>query len=70
MSSPRAYRGLLSTMHNCDGALSDQEIVSVREFSADEVFNTYAVSAPDIHITDYAHIILGVNYDQVRILSS
>lgn len=69
-SSVRAYRGLLSTTHNCHGTLSDQEIASVKDFSADEVFNTYAVSAPGIRITDYAHIILGVNYDQVRILNS
>jgi hypothetical protein len=69
-SSVRAYRGLLSTTHNCNGTLSDQEIASVKDFSADEVFNTYAVSAPGIQITDYAHIILGVNYDQVRILNS
>lgn len=69
MSSPRAYSGLLSTMHNCHGTLSNQEIASVREFSADEVFNTYAVSAPGIQITDYAHIILGINYDQVRLLN-
>ena len=70
MSSPRAYSGLLSTTHNCHGTLSDQEIESVKDLSADEVFNTYAVSAPVIQITDYAHIILGVNYDQVRILNS
>jgi len=70
MSSPRAYSGLLSTTHNCHGTLSDQEIESVKALSADEVFNTYAVSAPVIQITDYAHIILGVNYDQVRILNS
>lgn len=69
-SSVEAYRGLLSTTHNCNGTLSDQEIESVKDFSADEVFNTYAVSAPGIQITDYAHIILGVNYDQVRILNS
>ena len=69
-SSVEAYRGLLSTTHNCNGTLSDQEIESVKDLSADEVFNTYAVSAPGIQITDYAHIILGVNYDQVRILNS
>lgn len=69
MSSPSAYSGLLSTTHNCHGTLSDQEIESVNALSADEIFNTYAVSAPFIQITDYAHIILGVNYDQVRILN-
>ncbi len=41
----------------------------MKDLSADEVFNTYAVSAPGIWITDYAHVILGVNYDQVRILN-
>jgi TIR domain len=65
----RAYRGLLSTTHNCHGTLSEQEMESVRELIAVEVFNTYAVSAPGVQITDYAYIILGVNYDQVRILN-
>ena len=69
-SSVRAYKGLLSTAHNCHGTLSNQEIASMKEFSTDEVFNTYAVSAPGIRITDYAYLILGVNYDQVRILNA
>jgi TIR domain len=69
-SSIEVYRRLLDTMHNCQGTLSDKEIEAVRAFSADEVFNTYAASAPGIWITNYAHIILGVNYDQVRILNS
>lgn len=67
-NSVQAYRGLLDTKHNCQGTLSDQEIEQVKVLSADAVFNTYAVSAPNIQITDYAYIILGVNYDQVRIL--
>ena len=69
-SSVRAYHGLLSTTHNCHGTLNKQEMEAVRKFSADEVFNTYAVSAPGIRITDYAHIILGVNSDQVRVLNT
>src|SRR6266496_35792 len=69
-SSLEACRRLRSTAHNCHGTLSDQEIESMIDGNKDEVFNTYAASAPGIQITDYAHVILGVNDGQVRILNS
>ncbi|HYU74783.1 MAG TPA: toll/interleukin-1 receptor domain-containing protein [Ktedonobacteraceae bacterium] len=67
-SNKMVLRGLTNS---CQGRpLSNQEIKSMKDLNADETFNTYAVSDPAIKISDYADTILGVNYDQVRILNS
>lgn len=55
----------------CPGAspITEQDMVTLQDFRARTIINTYAVSAPHIKIKDYSGSNLGVYYDQVRTLN-